>query len=360
MRGHEATGRQTPVQGSRTFLVIHYVSYVGISAHAAFIGLFAWFGVPVMAWFNVASVAIWIAGRLANKRLYPRLAAALLTAEVVTHAVLAVSILGWNSGFSYYLVPLIPFVIFNDQLPTRTVIAGSVLITGVYLTLRATCSHIVPPATWDARADFVQYMNILVPLTALVIISIYFRFASIDVERAMEALAMTDALTKLPNRRRMRELLDVERVRFSRNKRPFAIVIADVDDFKLINDRRGHDCGDHVLVEVSTALRSVLRGQDTVARWGGEEFLFLLPDTDLRGAGIVAEKLRSTVESSKITFGNDNLHITMTFGVAAYFGGSSIDECVRRADEALYGGKHRGKNQVALEESDSTARAESA
>jgi diguanylate cyclase (GGDEF)-like protein len=338
--------------GSRSFVVIHYVSWVGIIAHAGFIALFAFFGVPLLALFNVFSVAAWIGARVANQRLYPRLAALLVVVEVTAHAILACSLLGWDSGFHYYLIPLMPFVMFHDQLPTRTVVAGAVGIGLVYIALRPLTAHVVPPATWDGRAGFVPYVNMLTPLLALGLISIYFRFASIDVEHAMEALAMTDPLTRLANRRRMRDLLDLERVRHQRNRRPFAVIIGDLDDFKLINDKRGHDCGDHVLVETATVLQNGLRAQDGIARWGGEEFLFLLPDTDLRGARIVAEKLRAAVAGAAIRFGGQPVAATMTLGVAVYTGGMTIDECVRRADEALYAGKSRGKNQVVVDEAE--------
>jgi diguanylate cyclase (GGDEF)-like protein len=338
------------MQGSRSFVVIHYVSWVGIVAHTGFIALFAFFGVPLLAIVNVFSLAAWIGARVANARMHPRLAALLLVVEVTAHAVLACAILGWQSGFHYYLIPLIPFVMFHDQLATRTVVAGAVGIGIIYIALRMLTAHVVPPATWDARADFVPYVNMLTPLVALSLISIYFRFASFDAEHAMEALAMTDALTRLANRRRMRDLLDLERVRHQRNRRPFAVIIGDLDDFKLINDKRGHHCGDHVLVETAAVLGAVLRAQDGIARWGGEEFLFLLPDTDLRGARIVAEKLRAAVAGAAMTFGGHPVATTMTLGVAVYAGGMSLDECVRRADEALYAGKSRGKNQVVVDE----------
>jgi diguanylate cyclase len=346
----DVTGSRPALKTSRTFVLVHFVSYVGISAHAAFIGMFWWLGVPKLALFNVGSVVVWVLGRIINQRHHTTLAAVMLATEVMAHAVLAVSLLGWSSGFHYYLIPLIPFMMFNDQLQTRTVVASSVMIAAVYLILRFTSADVVPPPTWDSRAFFVEYMNIVVPLTALAIISIYFRFASVDFERAMESLAMTDPLTKAPNRRRMRELLNAERIRFQRGMRPFIVIIGDVDDFKVINDTRGHDCGDHVLVEVAAALRAVLRAQDAIARWGGEEFLFLLPDTDLRGGGIAAEKMRNAIQQTNIAFAGDRLGITMTFGVAVYDGKTSLEACVRRADEALYAGKHRGKNQVVVEQ----------
>jgi diguanylate cyclase (GGDEF)-like protein len=331
---------------SRMFLVIHYVTYVGIVAHTLFIPLFAWLGVPFLAAFNVYSVASWVAARVANRRFHHKLAILLLFLEVISHAVLATWFLGWQSGFHYYLIPVIPFLLFNDQLNTRLVVATSLAVAALYVTLRLCTFGITHVAVAPNVLHAVEGLNMLVPFSALGVMSIYFRFASLDVERRMEALAMTDALTTLPNRRRMREMLDEERVRFTRSRRSFGLIIGDIDGFKHINDHAGHDCGDHVLRELAQVLRQVLRAQDVVARWGGEEFLFLLPDTDLTGAAVVAEKLRGAVERAELRFADKPMPVTMTFGVAAFVPDATIEECIRQADQAMYSGKEQGKNRV--------------
>jgi diguanylate cyclase (GGDEF)-like protein len=345
-------GFVAPVQASRMTPVVHNVTYVGIAAHAVFIAVFTSLGLPVLAAFNVGSVAAWVAARIANQRRHPSLAALLLFVEVTAHAVLACRLLGWQSGFHYYLIPIVPFLMFHDRISTRTAVAGSFVVSVTYLLLRAATIDVVPGAVSPAVMRALAYGNIAVPLVALGVISVYFRYASIDVERHMESLAMTDALTRLPNRRRMRELLEAERVRCARDGHPFGVVLGDLDGFKLINDTRGHDCGDHVLTEVASTMRAVLRGQDAVARWGGEEFLFLLPDTDLGGAAVVAEKLRGALEAAPISFAERHVPVAMTFGVAVCMRGTTIEDAIARADRALYLGKHAGKNQVVLESGD--------
>lgn len=337
---------------SRMVPVVHNLTYVGIVAHALFIGVFAWLGLPALAAFNVLSVAAWVGARVANQRRYPGVAVLLLFLEVSSHAIFACHVLGWNSGFHYYLVPVVPFLMFHDRLSTRTAVLGSAAVTLTYLLLRAATIDVVPSFVAPAVLRAVDYGNIAIPLAALAIISVHFRMASIEVERGMESLAMTDALTRLPNRRRMRELLEAERVRCARDGHPFGVVLGDIDGFKLINDTLGHDCGDHVLAEVAGALRGVLRAQDAVARWGGEEFLFLLPDTDLHGAGVVAEKLRAALQAAAITFAERRVPVAMTFGVAVVTRGTTVQDAIARADRALYSGKHGGKNQVVLESGD--------
>ena len=160
----------------------------------------------------------------------------------------------------------------------------------------------------------------------------------------MEKIAKTDPLTKLPNRRAVLEQINYELARFKRNANPFTIVISDIDDFKQVNDTYGHDAGDKVLVSISNLIFKTIRRQDICARWGGEEFLFLLPETDNHGAKIFSEKIREKVEKNMIIHKKSNVSITMTFGICTFTKSLTIDECIRRADKALYDGKHSGKN----------------
>ncbi|GAB6037934.1 diguanylate cyclase [Fundidesulfovibrio butyratiphilus] len=171
-----------------------------------------------------------------------------------------------------------------------------------------------------------------------------------DLNSRLELMARTDLLTGLPNRWEMNNRLEIERSRAERHNAPFSLVLGDMDHFKLINDTFGHQAGDTVLRRVSQALSQALRSEDVCARWGGEEFLMLLPETRLDQAVIVAEKLRAVV--GKLAFAWDGVAVkaTISFGVAQYFPGSGVDECLKRADDALYQAKGRGRDQVARDE----------
>jgi diguanylate cyclase (GGDEF)-like protein len=162
----------------------------------------------------------------------------------------------------------------------------------------------------------------------------------------LDRTARLDPLTELANRRDMLERLDTERRRSKRNGRPFTLILADIDNFKTINDQHGHDCGDAVLVSLARRLRANIRKQDTVARWGGEEFLLLLPETDRAGGAVLGEKIRSAMASENIHFKDKILRPTMTLGVAEYIPDEKLDDCLKRADDALYEGKRAGKNRV--------------
>lgn len=164
----------------------------------------------------------------------------------------------------------------------------------------------------------------------------------------LELLATRDSLTGLSNRRDFLKRAGQEEKRFKRTHRPFALIMLDVDYFKKVNDTYGHACGDKVLTHVSRSLENALRSQDIPARWGGEEFICLLPETGADGARCAAEKIRSDMESLGHDCVDGGVSTTVTLGVCVYDGSCTLEACIRRADEALYRGKNQGRNQVVL------------
>jgi len=164
-----------------------------------------------------------------------------------------------------------------------------------------------------------------------------------------EKLSRTDPLTGLANRRALLELLEHERQRVRRQPGSFAVVLLDVDHFKQFNDRHGHEVGDRVLVGVAGALRSGARAVDLAARWGGEEFLVLLPNSDATAAQEAAARLRERVRGLEIAGTDGPLKVTATFGVAASRDGEDADALLRRADAALYRGKQSGRDRVIVD-----------
>lgn len=164
--------------------------------------------------------------------------------------------------------------------------------------------------------------------------------------KELEHLSKTDPLTALYNRRYIIEKMEEERSRFRRYGKKFSLIIVDIDFFKRVNDAWGHDCGDYVLVETAKQLKSLLREQDCLARWGGEEFLILLPETDADGAEVLAERLRQSIEEKTFEYRKKRVAITLTMGVCEYAENISVDEAIRKADNALYEGKNRGRNCV--------------
>jgi diguanylate cyclase (GGDEF)-like protein len=157
----------------------------------------------------------------------------------------------------------------------------------------------------------------------------------------LEELATTDALTGVFNRRKFNELIRMEIERVNRYGKPLSFVIVDIDKFKHVNDTLGHEAGDQVLVLLATLVAGCIRTADTLARWGGEEFVLLLPHVDLAGAVELAERLRQLVRTSRPSPG-----VTISCGVAEYRPPETPDALFARADTALYRAKDLGRDRV--------------
>jgi diguanylate cyclase (GGDEF)-like protein len=163
----------------------------------------------------------------------------------------------------------------------------------------------------------------------------------------VERQALVDGLTGLANRRQADEALASEIARTERLGGPVGLILADVDDFKAVNDRFGHPTGDVVLRDLAETLRENVREIDTAARWGGEEFAVILPGTDLEGAAQVAERIRAALAEREIpSVDGAHLHVTASFGVAVSNPTTTVQQLVEAADEALYRAKRAGKDQV--------------
>ena len=191
-----------------------------------------------------------------------------------------------------------------------------------------------------------SYRRLLRRMGKILLISDGYQARLMDLNARLNLLAHTDALTGLSNRQDGMEKLEVERSRAERHGGPFSVVIADVDDFKRVNDTHGHEAGDRLLSHLGRVFRSAMRREDTCARWGGEEFLFLLPETGSEAAELLMQKLVSTVRHQEVPYQGATLRCTLSAGYASFSPGLTVKELLRRADAALYEAKKLGKNRV--------------
>lgn len=163
----------------------------------------------------------------------------------------------------------------------------------------------------------------------------------------LEKLAITDSLTGLYNRKKLDDILAEQFARFRRNHRPFAVLMLDLDNFKLINDNYGHFVGDQVLADVAAILKQSIRSIDYAVRYGGEEFVAVLVETALAEAQDVAERVRSAVEIARLGPSHELISVTVSLGIAHSREGDDAPEgVVGRADHALYQAKRAGRNRV--------------
>ena len=161
----------------------------------------------------------------------------------------------------------------------------------------------------------------------------------------LDRMSRTDVLTGLYNRRHLDEQLLREQSNSSRHHDPLSVLLLDIDHFKQVNDSFGHPAGDLVLCAFADRLRAELRAADIAGRWGGEEFMIIMPRTELDGAVAVAERLRSTVAAKPIVAGHVNIDVTVSGGCALSMG-HSVDALLHLADDCLYRAKTSGRNKI--------------
>jgi two-component system cell cycle response regulator len=169
--------------------------------------------------------------------------------------------------------------------------------------------------------------------------------ALIEANERLARQALTDDLTGLANRRHGLHELERTVALATRHDHALALVRVDVDDFKAINDTHGHQGGDLVLAEIGRRLAEAMRGGDELARWGGDEFVAILPDTDSEGAFRAAERLRHAVAATPVDVGATEVAVTISVGWA-HWSGDTPDDLLVRADRALYRAKDAGRNAV--------------
>lgn len=164
----------------------------------------------------------------------------------------------------------------------------------------------------------------------------------------ISSIATRDELTGLLNRRAMHDLLDLEHRRSQRSGRPLLLAQLDIDHFKRINDTHGHATGDRALQAFASTVRSNVRSTDVLARWGGEEFVLMLAETDPGGARDLLDRIRLAVAAMEMPLANGTLRMTVSVGLAQHQPGDTVEQTLERADQALYAAKSQGRNRVVV------------
>lgn len=165
-----------------------------------------------------------------------------------------------------------------------------------------------------------------------------------ELSQRLAQLANTDPLTELPNRRKVSQSLKSMLARSARDQQPLSLAVVDVDHFKLINDRYGHDTGDRVLRHIAESINALLRPTDMVGRWGGEEFLILLPNINREDTEQICSRIRKSIK--ELQFEGVKERISISIGIASRIAREQDVELIGRADEALYQAKFEGRDRV--------------
>lgn len=335
----------------RRFVIITVLGMFAALLHLMLIPVFYSIGAFEMALVNIASVMAWGYGIFLNSR--GKLAGAILVicTEVWTHSVLAVIYLGLDVGFQHYLWAISALAILNTRLNFLYASLYSLSFIITFALLYLFCGDVPYPYKLSEYVDIAHFINILVAGIPFIISMTVIRFITVTQEEAMTKLASLDSLTGLYNRRMATEIALKIMQQASRNGEPVCMVLGDIDYFKKINDTFGHAEGDHVLCEVALFFRTRLREADIISRWGGEEFLIVLPGVDGKTAYSKMDKICRFFEQEVRIESDASYVIQMSFGVVECIPGVTFGECLKRADDALYLSKENGRNQVTLSES---------
>ncbi len=263
---------------------------------------------------------------------------------------------GWMCGFEFGLICMLLLerhFIYRSKI-APTVIRGAVvillLVTGL-IALNYAAPYAGSLAPWQRNLLFVtNFIVFVVGVAANAAVGEENGGVAVMVlkEKAsyLQRLADTDVLTNLPNRRSMVGRLETSLEQSRLKCEPLCVVMCDIDDFKYINDTYGHASGDFALKMIAETITEYLGDGEIVCRWGGEEFLLLLENTNLAQAKEIVNGLRRAVETTPFVYCGRILSVTMTMGITQSWEGASVVELVEQADMLMYAGKRRGKNCV--------------
>lgn len=334
--------------------------FTAIILHIVFFVIFFIKDIKLLMFFNIFSIFLYIIIFKYLIEKYLVISSIITFFEVSIHSTLCIYLIGWKGGFYVYPLCIIPVIYFISINILKKDLYGHimVIVTLVDYQLLKTFS--------DSRLALYEYkfkeLDKILYNFNTICASIFFvflvhaflsemRHIQEDLENMNEAfknMANIDPLTNISNRRCMDEKINLEIKKANCLKSGFCIAICDIDNFKKINDTYGHDCGDLVLKGIS----NILKENSTIfnieiCRWGGEEFLILLKNSNIKMAEDICEKILNDIRNYNLLYGNYNIKITMTIGISEFNSqNNNITEVLRIADMNLYKGKKGTKNCI--------------
>lgn len=239
----------------------------------------------------------------------------------------------------------------TDEALSRRVLAGLFVLLACFCVFRLMYYTLYPPASNQTLLDTAYWINALTPLVLGLVPAIgttaFLLMCSERLRRQLEDAAATDFLTGLPNRRTLSRQGDDSFTAARLHGAGLAVLLIDIDHFKAINDTYGHDAGDQALQHVARRLAENSRGTSQPSRHGGEEFVILIDRVDLEQARLAGERLRQAIADSPIPVGDQQLHLTISIGIAIQkLEDTNFEKLLSRADAALYAAKKNGRNRV--------------
>ncbi|ATJ84060.1 GGDEF domain-containing protein [Halomonas beimenensis] len=334
------------VRHYRKYILLLVATPLGALLHASFVPVFWLMEQSWLAAFNLASVFVWGAAFLANRFGRHTLSVCLAALEAATHASLVSWWLGTGAGFHYYLWPVGCLVVLAPRMRARFSAPFGFAFLGLFTLLETLAGTPTGPTLSPTWLTVLPAVNIALSAVCLIVLAVIVRAVNENQERHLTRLATRDALTGLYNRHFTLDFLRQLAERNRRSGERCALVLADVDHFKAINDRYGHEIGDTCLIRVADQLRAQFRASDCLCRWGGEEFLILLPATGGEYTQGILERFSHALRASPLETPEGLVRPTMSFGATEMLPGESFETAIERADRLLYRAKAEGRDRI--------------
>jgi diguanylate cyclase (GGDEF)-like protein len=315
-------------------------------------------GWPLVAWTATSVIGFVAVGAVIRSGLTRRLADPSLTTFQMVYSIACAA---WGyaiAGSAHAFTPMMVAVILMFGMfgmSTRQVVWVALYAASLFGAVMAWCSaH--DPDRYPPRTDLLVFLVMLAVLAGVVILTMRLhrmrdrmKERSLALQEAVaqiERLATHDELTGLVNRRHMQQLLEEERARSQRDRHPWCVALIDIDHFKRINDAHGHACGDEVLRALGQRAAALIRRTDSLCRWGGEEFVLLLPGATLTTAQSSIDRVREHFHEHPLQVGAISLSLSFSAGVTEHRFGESVAQTLERADQLAYRAKQHGRNRV--------------
>jgi len=343
---HEQPFLSTGVRGALP-RVLQSICIGAASVDVLYLAFFLWFDSPWLAWVNVLSVAMYAAAHTLLRKRHVRPAVFLIWLEAFPHAIYGTLMLGWSSGFHYLLLMFVPAVVMTSRRRQGALFIGAMV--AFLVALYVVSQSVAPIKPIDPRAlEFLGVAHFVAFVLMFSWSTDHYRGQLMHAERQLQALATCDPLTNLINRRHFTGLAERALSLAERTGQPSCIAMMDIDHFKPVNDTHGHDAGDVALIAVAELMTNNIRRYNLLSRWGGEEFVLLMPDTDTESAREVLERIRKQIQNTAIKLPLQNINLTISIGVTKIEPGEKISTALTRADQALYQSKEQGRNRMSV------------
>ena len=336
------------------FLIILKIAYFALAVHVVLIPVFAHIGAVTLAIVNVLSVCAWAGGIFLIKQGLTSLALRVFCLEVVIHSTIVCAMLGLDAGFQFYLWTVSCLLMIDYQLTLKRASLYSVLMIIAFALLYVFFSNTNYPFAYSELLPHIKIINIIIAGLPMIYGMGFIREITLSQRLELTEMAARDPLTKLFNRRFAKKRIMNARESGIMNNSPLCMAMADIDQFKRINDNYGHDKGDTILVNISRLISEFMSEDDIAVRWGGEEFLLILTQSNERQAFAKIEALRTKIAALEAHPDCPDLKVTMSFGLIEWQPLTPIEKMLQYADSALYESKHSGRNKTTIVHAQST------